>query len=715
MRIFIILILFLTTQSITFAVSLEGRYWFDNNVQSAKPISVSRGNNEIILPGVEFLNKGVHVLNLQIKNENGDWSPVHSDLFSLCSESPLELSYMIDGVRYDSPLERESLVDVAEIANGLHFVSLYDQGGHIPMTTSIFYKSPVIKDKMILVVENHDRSFQRRLSIPEAEKFLDLDVKELPFGVNFLNLMLISSDKPDEDNILALQSALIYKNIVGDNGITDLYYWVDNDFTTLQRIKVKEGNYPYTCSEDFVIPDMDIPIDDYTLYVGDDVAHIAPIYDIYVATRDKLDNVTTSKATFTDCARKTVLEEPVLEHSRQQDFDSIDIRNAYWAKFYAREGDEIEFNTRRECYARFYDVEGSLSNEKEFTEDELSMRLNIDKSGMNYVQFNNIAESKQLYSLKMKYLSGPTADSLNQVPDADEFDGYEISWTGLSDWDNSIDNEMSIYNHGIRLTVRDSQNGLKSYLTEVSRSCYIPEESVIEFTSDEDMDQILFVMSDNYAIPDLDISEGSLSIDTINYRHNILVWNGKSKNVSFRIKENFLSALSHGSEIPTSFCFDRAYVTLNTLVRDGAILEKEEYSDVVYSDFTHVNIWNKTGLLATHSLSDDLKIELGSQELTLSKDGSQYSYDDDHIMLTFEYRSDVSNIENGEDMSPGLWIENGNLIFRGLPAEISIYTVSGVVIFHDYIQDDDFRFPVDELENGVYIIKIGKTAVKILL
>ena len=86
------------------------------------------------------------------------------------------------------------------------------------------------------------------------------------------------------------------------------------------------------------------------------------------------------------------------------------------------------------------------------------------------------------------------------------------------------------------------------------------------------------------------------------------------------------------------------------------------------------------------------------------------------LEFPFENKDSSVDIVN-DDLrdEPLIYINNGIIFFNNLPNFVSIYDIKGVEYFSSYISDSQYKIPIDKLGKGIYIIRVGNHAVKIIL
>lgn len=689
---------------------LKGKYWFDDDINNISEFTVDNSSKTFMNVDCSYLNDiGIHRLNIQLFDEDGVCSPPFSRFFvSLPNKLYFTCCFDNQDAKYTVNDIKNSL-EVGDLKDGLHRITLQDHQNKIYGASSLFYKIPISDKDLKLVVSSDSKELKKSIEVEPSQKYVDVDLHELPVGYHLINTLLVNAKS---QSVVRTNSSIIERQAVGNRGISDLYYWFDNNSKTMKNISISDGKLPYRFDSEVSIPELDIPVSDYELYIDDGCPYVAPRYILNFAVRDKSFFMSDTSAVFSNYAVNSALIAPQLENGTQVDFDSVNSCQAYWGQFFGQEGDEIKFEVRRECLAKIYSPDGDLLLEKEFSTQEnvYDATLHIPYTGMHYVQISKIQSSKQNYSVRIKYLSGPSVDSGSIVPSVPEYNGIPIEWNSVADWKISEDS-ISLSKFGIDMIACSDNSIIVPNISEINNYCNIPAGASLLFKSQNYIEKITICLSDlNILDPkDVQVSEGVLAFDMI---QNNIVWTGLSKRVKFSRNP------SVNIDDLTAFRFDKAYVEYSDYEKDEfEFINDVEQTKLDYTGYSRMVIYDSSGESVVYKLSDNPIISVNNVSI-LVKIGDQVATHQigDRIVISFDNQTgDVSDASFLRSENQTIKINGGKIIIDGLPGRVSIYSLSGIAILSEYVDNGIFTYPLNALKTGVYIVSTDNSTAKIYI
>ena len=127
-------------------------------------------------------------------------------------------------------------------------------------------------------------------------------------------------------------------------------------------------------------------------------------------------------------------------------------------------------------------------------------------------------------------------------------------------------------------------------------------------------------------------------------------------------------------------------------------------------------VWEKDGTKVTYMLYRKPKVTFGETELVITINGIEESYPLESISrFTYEDNA-TTDIEDLETASQTYKFNDEYLLFSNLKASscIAIYSIEGMLIFQEYIHNNEYVFPLSQLTTGVYVVNVNNLTYQII-
>ena len=241
-------------------------YWFDSDFSNRIIQTASTANLVLSDPiDVTSLSEEFHNFHVRVKDENGEWSVVHSQVFyklpaSLTGIQLTDYEYWFDSDFSNRIIQTDSTanlvlsdpIDVTSLSEGIHnfHVRVKDENEKWSVVHSqVFYKLPASLTGIQLTNYEYwlDSDFSNRISqtVSTANLILSnpFDVSTLAEGIHNFHFRV----KDENGKWSVVQSQIFYKsNISLVNNKIDAYrYWFDDNFLVVNNITLPEPINPY--------------------------------------------------------------------------------------------------------------------------------------------------------------------------------------------------------------------------------------------------------------------------------------------------------------------------------------------------------------------------------------------------------------------------------------------------------------------------------------
>ncbi len=698
------LVTFLTVS----AEEFEARYWFDFDSDNCHISTVNSSNGQLSLQLDQLSNKPIHQLNFQIKKTDGEWSTVYTQFFKVGYGSDMSLTYTFDGLPLSHPLDMANPeLDVAALWDGLHRVSIADKNGCITPCNQMFYKTSVPEKNLTLLVGSTRNNVLKKFAAESNTGEFYVDVSDLQAGIYPINAMLCSGTNSVP---VATSSAMVNVNPVGGDMVSGIYYWLDDSVVYKKAIVVKDGSMPFTYSDDIDVSGFNVATSDYVMAIDEDGPKITPNYNLGVSVLSNVGFQTDTTSYFTDRSKTQSLNAVALTSGEQCDFGKVSPSDVLWAKFSAQENDVIRFLPRYKSSAKFFDGSATPLDTIAFDDSNIDTRFKIATNGMHYVQVYDVDESVRDFSVKMEYLDGPSLE--NPIGRPQEYEGILIDWESSAQWSQS-ETQLTLDKNNIRVEVHRMESNFMPTVAERTNLCKVYQSNELIFRSNDYIDKITLCVPSEYVIPQIEAAEGSVSI---NRKSNTVVWEGLSNTVRLTVKKYLSSDIVDDMFMP-EFMFEKAYVKLSD-IDDSMYVDETNQApeDYDYVGYNCMRIWENGSKVGEYFLNEKVVISIDKNYLFVTNGGETNTHEiKDHLIITYSNDPHISGIDTPELVQPSVKIADESMEFNGLPNFIGIYALDGRVIFHRYVDDPTFRYPIHDLAPGIYIVKVGDSTTKMLI
>ncbi len=649
----------LTTFFSVSAKEFEARYWFDYDLGNCHYCTVSSGSGELAIPLDKLNAKAIHQISFQVKNADGEWSSVHTQLFTL--------------------------------------------------------KQKVSKN-LNLIVESPIGNFKKNLSFSADSKEVSVDVSGIRSGIFLVKAMLLNES---DSQPLAVHSSLVDGSPTGSDKITSIYYWLDDSVAVKKEILIANGSYPFKYEGELNLSELNIPTHDYALSIKDGKPQATPSYNLGAGILSNRGFMVDSASYFSDKSKTSSINPVTLEANKQYDFGHIKPEDNLWTQFTAQEGDEVRLIPRWKSSARIFDASGLSLDTLALDDVKVDATFKAETSGVLYAQVFALEESRRDYSVKMLYVDGPSTEF--PINSEQEYEGVLVDWDSYTQWQQSEEG-INLKKGGINMSVVQSVSSFVPEVTERTNICKALHSNKIHFSADKYIEKITMCVLPGTVIPQISTSEGSVSIDRetsivvwegLSNNVDLIVNNYPASLLTddLSIPELLLEkAYVKLSEIDAS------------VFEEETLGVSSEFEDFDYVGYNCMRIWEHGSKVGEYQLSDKISISFNDNKLCVKDNGVNNVYDiKDCLIITYstELLNDPGEDDNGVSSTsidrPSVEIDGDNLRFRGLPNYIAIYSLDGKEIFNRCVEENEFLYPSRNLGTGIFIIKIGDYSIKMLI
>lgn len=257
----------LMTFPIVSAEVFEARYWFDQNTDDIRTCQVSSGRSTLTLPIGEVETRPVTQVNFQIKNTDGEWSPVYTQFFYSGRNADMSPTFSFDS-RPTLHSVTGSYIDVASLHDGIHRVTVFDKKCNLSPQSALFYKNTSAAENMTLTFSSVRDGMSVEVPVKGGKTISEeIDVSRITPGIYPVNISLRNTA---DGRIVAVTNKLTDIRPVGGDRITGIYYWLDNGIEDSKKMSVTDGEFPYSITTDLDVSDLNVPTSDFRLSVSDD-------------------------------------------------------------------------------------------------------------------------------------------------------------------------------------------------------------------------------------------------------------------------------------------------------------------------------------------------------------------------------------------------------------------------------------------------------------
>ena len=140
------------------------------------------------------------------------------------------------------------------------------------------------------------------------------------------------------------------------------------------------------------------------------------------------------------------------------------------------------------------------------------------------------------------------------------------------------------------------------------------------------------------------------------------------------------------------------------------------FSAVVAKSTINLAVFTKDGSKVLYALEEKPKITFTDTELVITTKGVEIAYAlSDMNLLTYE-NGETSNITNLYD-DASFKLDGESIVFSKLKANdiVSLYSINGTLVFKKKVsQDGEYGVSLNNIETGVYIVKVNSLTYKIM-
>lgn len=691
------IILFVSfTLSCLCGLAYNGYLWIDFNMSTPYYFSSESQINSLLHN--EIKDTKLHYLTFQIIDSDSSFSTPFTQLISF-SIKPYSFSYYIDGVKNSSYSDNQ--LDVENLSVGFHSLYIIDNKANLPNYTFNFYKKPSVNDALSLYITDEKGAFNQ--TIKDISNDLTLNVSSFPIGFNKLNFNLACSSNK---YTLLSTNLWFYKHPLGGNGIASLRFYNSNR-TNFLDVDLGHKNYPLEFHKDIDVSSLDSISSKSTLKIFDTNPYSSPVLNLDVCLVDNRGSSLDSITEYVDNSHATRINPITLYNGVQYDFSMPVDTVPLWVSFNNLASDAINFRARYDCDATLFSPDAVLLQKTSLSKSLDNFNFVIPEDGRYYLSLCNIKKSYLQFSVKYQTLSGPSVDSLSVRP---TFTGEHIWWEDSSEWTNNNESlEFSTPNIIVNIQSLNSRYG--AYFDCNTLECKLNSSGVLNLFSKENqyLTKAIFVpqnLNDSIALNAL-CSNGNLSIDMSN---NVIIWDGFSKSVSF-----FPDSTNNDTTFNIRpLKFREIYVTYAPINSTDFEIDTENHNEFNYGDgYNTLFVITSDGQKNRFEISDKLFLSFIKSNLVVNNAGVKTSFPSKGIILLYENTTGITEIDYIDP--PLVYMDNGNLIFSNLPNDLFIYSINGILVFHENIISDSFSLPLDRIGKGIFIISIGNKSAKIIV
>lgn len=700
MKRIVIFIFLLICRFYTYAYDVK--YWIDKDINNVQIISNLSSIKDLSL-SLPDINEGFHLLTFQLSEDEIVWSAPYSFYFTKYNKEATDFAYIFDNNEYSSKLDlTDNAIDVSSLNAGMHTLTVYSTDAMLSHRSAVFYKSPSM-ERINLMLFDATQNLISSTTVNARSETLTMNVSNLKSGYHPISLVCLNH----QNELIHTSQSLINKIPNGGNGIMRLDYVVDSDTENQKHILFDDSNQDFSYESLIDISDFNYTPHNTHFFISE-IPYIAPKTNLHLFALDSRGFVLDSIVPFIDRYRKEQLDAPMLTHNKQHNF-ADEFTQPAWLSFDADSCDVVNFRVRRGCDVSLFSPEAnplysnSLSNTKDNTDYTLTQK------GIYYLKLSNITPSKQTFSVKLKYLNKTHSDDNDSIGSSfPKFDGILICWKDNDEWTES-DNLLGFSSGEINISSHKS-NIIGPRLSSQS-DFVIPLEHSFCVNSKKFVTKIVFVPSSPYLINNTSLlpSNGNVELDSIS---NVVIWTGFNDNINFTVIDN-----SNSNSDFSKFYFRKMYVTFSNVDSDSRIPITYPFDSFDGTSYTHLYVWYDNISKDCYEINKIKKIGFNDEALVIIREPEEILYPKGkNYIITFENKDSSVDIVN-DDLrdEPLIYINNGIIFFNNLPNFVSIYDIKGVEYFSSYISDSQYKIPIDKLGKGIYIIRVGNHAVKIIL
>lgn len=386
------------------------RYWFDND-NATMVVS----NEELAWLDVSALDDGLHMLHVMAEGTVATQTLSYQFLKIPQTDGVdyLHCLCYLDGKLYHQERVASSggivhwEFDVSELAQGIHNIQVQTvtpSGAATGLYESMFLRTTTHAEmaslKCFYTIDGAESYIEAGTYADGAFHF-DLDVSTLDDGLHQLAYMLVG----DNGVSTKVSSAFFMKTPLGGNGITQYWYWLNDDDANKTVVKLEERTNPYQLIG--LLPVGSVPIRSSLFHFEVDEEQGPMVYaknEFHIRFYDATGRLVDATKEYVDPEVKEKVTEasPLLQTQTLAKPGDNEIR---WYKFVAQVGDSVAFKTNKACSINVFAADGT-----EIYAASGSETVNYDGSviaedGTYYVALHDVTATDSELTLEFAHIN----------------------------------------------------------------------------------------------------------------------------------------------------------------------------------------------------------------------------------------------------------------------------------------------------------------------
>ena len=340
------------------------RYWFDND-NATMVVS----NEELAWLDVSTLDDGLHMLHVMAEGTMATQTLSYHFLKIPQTDGVdyLHCLCYLDGKLYHQERVASSggivhwEFDVSELAQGIHNIQVQTvtpSGAATGLYESMFLRTTTDTElaslKCFYTIDGAE-SYIEAGTYADGTFHFDLDVSALDDGLHQLAYMLVG----DNGVSTKVSSAFFMKTPLGGNGITQYWYWLNDDDANKTVVKLDERTNPFQLIG--LLPVESVPIRSSLFHFEVDEEQGPMVYaknEFHIRFYDATGRLVDATKQYVDPEVKEKVEEvsPLLQTQTMSKTGENEIR---WYKFVAQVGDSVAFKADKACSINVFAADGA--------------------------------------------------------------------------------------------------------------------------------------------------------------------------------------------------------------------------------------------------------------------------------------------------------------------------------------------------------------------
>ena len=350
-------------------------YWFDQDYAHRQVSSLQAG---VQMLDVSALSVGVHTLHSYVVGTNSTVYPTSSAMFfrppaiGADSTAAQELVYWFDqdyNNRQITPLQAGvQMLDVTALPMGVHTLHSYVVGTDstvYPTSSAMFFRPPAMGTDSTAaqeVVYWFDQDYAGRQRTTLLSMSQTMDVSNLSTGVHTLHSHVMGVDGVSYPTTSSMFFRPPGAGSESMDGITQYYYWLNDDITKAHRVQVNPVTNPLQWYG--LIPIDSIPFRSSYFHFEIDTAQQPHAYaknTFHTLFMDDLGKfVMGDVAPFIDYRISQPVVADTIERGATKNITSPTNNSIHWFKLSAGVGDSLSFRTNKRCTIQLYAPNGKM-------------------------------------------------------------------------------------------------------------------------------------------------------------------------------------------------------------------------------------------------------------------------------------------------------------------------------------------------------------------